>query len=187
MVPASSGRTVLLVCCLVAGLLVAFAWPASPLSLVADEPEPASLHVEEFEIIDSGCADDVATHAMGKTGGGGYESVSFVETGTRSPNLSVRTERTSSPGADLESFRVYIDSQGEPRENASCTLGAQYRVELDYDRGEPDAEGTRVLYLENGEYEGCSSSASGSIETECHRFTYDQQHSNRTWANATAE
>ena len=185
--PASSRRTILLVCCVLVGLLVAFVWPASPLSLAGDEPEPASLHVKEFEIINSGCADNVSDYAMGRTGGGGYERVSFIETGTRSPNLSVRTERTSSLGAGLESFRVYIDSHGEPQENTSCTLGAQYRVELNYDPGEPDAKGTRLLYVEDGEYAGCSSSTSGSIETECHRFTYDQQHSNRTWANDTTE
>lgn len=187
MVPASSRRTVLLVCCVIVGILVAFVWPASPLSLTTGEPEPASLYIEEFEIINSGCADNVSDYVMGQSGGGGYERVTFIETETRSPNLSVRTERTSEPGADLESFRVYIDSHGEPQENTSCTLGAQYRVELDYDPGEPDAKGTSLLYVENGEYAGCSSSTSGSIETECHRFTYDQQHSNRTWANETAE
>ena len=29
------------------------------------------------------------------------------------------------------------------KENTSYTLGAQYRVELNYDPGEPDAKGTR--------------------------------------------
>jgi hypothetical protein len=187
MVPVSSRRSALLICCIVAGTVAVFLWPPGPLSLTTDGPKPASLTVEEFTQIDAGCRDDVSGYAMGRTGGGGYEQVSFIETGTPDPNLSARVERTSPPGSDVSTFRVYVDSHGEPRGNASCTLGAQYRLELDYDPATPKSKGQRVLYLENGIYAGCSSGSTGDVETECHRFTYDRQHADRTWANATAE
>jgi hypothetical protein len=115
--------------------------------------------------------------------------VSFLETGNETANVSVRTERTSPTGAALRTFRVYVESDGEPRTNSSCTLGVQYRVELAYDRGGPRGflsgdDGTRVLWLENGEYAGCSSITEGSLDSECHQFVRDDP-VERTWANAT--
>lgn len=70
-------------------------------------------------------------------------------------NLSARTERTLPVGVDLTTFRVYLDFTGQPRENVSCTMGVQYRLELTYEP-EPSGgplsghDGTRVLWLEKG-------------------------------------
>lgn len=185
MAPVSSRRTTFLICCIIAIIVVIFLWSPSPLSQTSDEPEPASLSVVEFAQLESGCRDNVSTSLMSRAGGDGFETVTFIETGTTSPNLSARTERTSPTGADLRTFRVYIDSHGEPQENTSCTLGAQYRIKLDYDRGETETKGTRVLWLENGSYSGCDAITSGSLESECYRFTREQQ-PDHVWANATA-
>lgn len=190
MVAGLSQRTTLLICCLLVGVVILFLWPMSPLSVTGDEPEPAPLSVSSFERLETGCKDDVATYAAGSHGNGSYTRVSFIETGTETANLSARTEQTSPVGADLTSFRVYIDSTGQPRENTDCTMGVQYRIDLTYDRESSDGllsgpDGTRVLWLENGAYSGCSSTTSGSLESECHRFVNNSQ-SNRTWANTTA-
>lgn len=213
-----SRRALLLLCGVAAVGVVLFAWPASPISIVDDEPAPAELSVSSFERLETGCADDVATFARSSQGNGSYTRVSFVETGNETAALSARAERTSPAGASLRTFRVYVDAAGhsqqmpgqsrertdqsrerteQPREssgqsqaNGSCRMGVLYRIELSYDRGSSGGllsgdDGTRVLWLENGAYSGCSASTSGSLDDECRRFTRDRQ-SDRTWANATA-
>lgn len=190
MIPTSSRWAVLLFCCIGAGLVIALVSPVSPLATSGDEVEPAQLSVSSFERLDTGCADDVATYAWSRQGNGSYTRIAFIETGGEAVNISARTERTSPAGADLTTFRVYIDSTTRPREPTACTMGVQYRLELTYDRGPADGflsgdDGTRVLWLENGAYSGCSSATSGSLDSECHRFT-GQTQSDRTWANATA-
>lgn len=162
------------------------------------EPEPPRLSVDSVERLDVGCADDVATDASSRTGGGSVDRVAFVETGDATADLSVATERTSPRGARLSAFRVYVDSAapdarvGSPstaNESDDCRVGIQYRVRLSYEprSSEPLSfgdEGTRVLWLENGEYAGCSGMTEGSLETECGRFLADGPE--RTWANASA-
>lgn len=189
MVSVSSRRTALLLCCIVAGLVIFFVLPVSPLS-TGGESESAQLSVSSFERLETGCADDIVNYASSRHGNGSYTRVSFIETGNETANLSARTERTSPAGADLTTFRVDVESSGQPRENTSCTIGVQYRIELAYDRAPSGGllsgdDGTRVLWLENGEYSGCSSTTSGSLDSECHRFTKESQ-SDRTWANTTA-
>lgn len=189
MVSPPSRRATILLSCLIAGLVVVVVLSGSPLSL-DEKSDPAQLSVSSFERLESGCADDVATYSSGSHGNGSYTQVSFIETGSETANLSVRTERTSPVGADLTTFRVHIESTGSPQANASCRMGTQYRLELTYDRESSDGflsgdDGTRVLWLENGEYAGCSSTTSGSLDSECHRFTKEEQ-SDRTWANTTA-
>ncbi|SDF61309.1 hypothetical protein SAMN04488067_10678 [Halorubrum xinjiangense] len=166
---------------------------------IGAESEPPRLSVESVERLDVGCADDVATYASSRTGGGSVDRVGFVETGDAAANLSVATERTSPRGARLSAFRVYIDSaaaderaDSDPTANGSddCRVGIQYRVRLSYEPRSSGPlsfgdEGTRVLWLENGEYVGCSGVAEGSLETECARFL-DGGGPERTWANGTA-
>ncbi|MGM0447117.1 MAG: hypothetical protein ACQERM_02545 [Methanobacteriota archaeon] len=166
---------------------------------VGAEPEPPRLSVDSVERLDVGCADDVATYASSRTGGGSVDRVAFVETGNAAANLSVATERTSPRGARLSTFRVYVDSaaageRADPDRTANrsegCRVGIQYRVRLSYEPRSSGPllfgdEGTRVLWLENGEYAGCSGVAEGSLETECARFL-DGDGPERTWANASA-
>lgn len=189
MVPAASRQRLLLACCLAVVLLGLFVLPASPLALTGDDSEAPRLSVSSLERLDAGCADDVGTYASSKSGGGGYTKVSFIETGNKTANLSARTERTSPVGADLSTFRVYVDSSGEGRQNSSCTMGVQYRIELDHDPAESGGilsgdEGTRVLWLENGAYTGCSSTTTGSLDAECGRFL-KQGTGSLTWANSS--
>jgi hypothetical protein len=49
----------------------------------------------------------------------------------------------------------------------------------------PDAHGTRVLWYEDGDLAGCSSSVTSPLDSECPRFSGLQL--DRTWANASAE
>lgn len=190
-----SRRAVLALCAVAVVLLFLLSLSGS-LPLVGGEPEPSELSVASFDRLETGCAEDVATYASSSHGSGSYEQVSFVETGNETAELAARTERTSPPGAALETFRVYVESTDRPHStarsqgNASCRMGVQYRLELNYDRGSSGGffsgdDGTRVLWLENGEYSGCSASTSGSLDAECHRFTSDSQ-SNRTWATPSA-
>lgn len=180
----------MLLCCLVVAVLAVAAVPASPLSVPGDDPDPATLSVTSFERVETGCADDVATYASSSHGRGTHSRVSFVETGSEAANLSAWTERTSPAGAALTTFRVHVESIGGGTENASCSMGTLYRLELAHDRGSSDGllsgdEGTRVLWLENGEYVGCSASTEGTLDSECHRFL-SADRPDRTRANATA-
>jgi hypothetical protein len=189
MVPATSRRRLLAGSGIAVVLVGLFLLPASPLSVTGNNAETPELTVSSLERIDSGCADDVATFASSQSGGGEYTKVSFIETGSKSANLTARTERTSPVGADLTTFRVYVDSAGTTEQNTSCSMGVQYRLELDYDRAQSGGilsgdDGTRVLWLENGRYTGCSSTTSGSLDAECGRFL-DGDTTERIWANST--
>lgn len=189
MAPAVSRQRLLLVCSLAVVLIGLVVVPASPLSLTGDDSEAPRLSVTSLERLDTGCADDVATFASSKSGGGGYTKVSFIETGNKTANLSAKTERTSPAGADLSTFRVYVDSTREVRQNSSCTMGVQYRIELDHDPAPSGGilsgeEGTRVLWLENGAYTGCSSTTTGSLDAECGRFVREGD-TEITWANSS--
>ena len=189
MAPAVSRQRLLLVCSLAVVLIGLVVVPASPLSLTGDDSEAPRLSVSSLERLDAGCADDVATFASSKSGGGGYTKVSFIETGNKTANLSARTERTSPVGADLSTFRVYVDSTGEVRQNSSCTMGVQYRIELSHNPARSGGilsgeEGTRVLWLENGAYTGCSSTTTGALDAECGRFV-QEGNTEITWANSS--
>jgi len=191
MAPATSRKRLLLVCSLAVVLVGLVVVPASPLSLTGDDSEAPRLSVSSLERLDAGCADDVANFASSKSGGLGYTKVSFIETGNETANLSARTERTSPVGADLSTFRVYVDSTGEAPRNSSCTMGVQYRIELDHDPAPSGGilsgeEGTRVLWLENGDYIGCSSTTTGSLDAECGRFLLEED-TDLTWANSSAK
>lgn len=155
----------------------------------SDHTGPTRMSVTNFERLDSGCADDVAKYAESQVGPyGKHTRTSFIETGDPDANLSVSTERTSVRGADLSTFRVAVESHGRGNaSNASCVLGVQYRLTVQTSGGSPaglvpDAYGTRILWLENGRYDGCTGSVTSPLDAECRRFRDDPQ---RTWANAT--
>ncbi|WP_135830374.1 hypothetical protein [Halorussus halobius] len=194
-----TSKNVLLVAALL-GLAVAGAEPGAVNALpgFSDHTGPTEMAVASLERLDSGCADEVATYAGGSASGGNYSQVSFVETGDSEANLSAWVERTSPPGADLSTFRVHVESHPrtdpdadhvvDASANDSCDVGIQYRIEVTTGGGNPegilpDDHGTRVLWLENGEYAGCSASHTGSLRAQCHRF---DSAPDRTWANATA-
>lgn len=191
MVPATSRQRLLLVSGIAIVLIGLFLLPASPLSLTGEESETPRLTVSSLERIEAGCADDVATYASSQSGNGEYTKVSFIETGNKTANLTVRAERTSPVGADLSTFRVYVDSAGQTQQNTSCTMGIQYRLELDYDPAYSNGilsgdDGTRVLWLENGRYDGCSSTTSGSLDAECGRFLREGDTA-VIWANSSED
>lgn len=170
----------------------------------SDHTGPTQMTVTEFERLESGCAEDVADFARSRSGPNGtYLQTTFIETGDPTANLSVYTERTSPRGADLSTFRVHVESHPAPENvpsstgtatetddttsNTSCRLGVQYRLTVRTSGGSPegflpDAHGTRILWLENGEYAGCSGGVTSPLESSCHRLAQDPQ---RTWANAT--
>lgn len=186
MVPERRVR-LLLACGVVAAIAVFVLAPVGP-TLGTTTTDPPELAVSSFERLNSGCADDIHRSSFGRNAGDSYTQVGFVETGNESANLSVRTERTSPPGADLTAFRVYLESTDEPQANRSCTVGIRYRLELTVDGeqsqglfdGGPD--GIRVLYFENGRYNGCSQSVSGGLDANCQRFGSDHE-----WTNATTD
>lgn len=191
MVPNPSRQQLLLGSGIAIVLIGLFLFPGSPLSLTGDESETPRLTVSSLDRIEAGCADDVATFASSHSGNGEYTRTSFIETGNTTANLTARTERTSPVGADLSTFRVYVDSTGQAQQNASCTMGIQYRLELDYDpvssRGFLSGDdGTRVLWLENDRYGGCSSTTSGSLDAECGRFLGEEDKT-VIWANLTED
>ncbi|WP_335998598.1 hypothetical protein [Halorientalis halophila] len=190
MLPASLPRpAVLLAICVLAVAFVGLVQPSvTALPGVSDQTGPTNASVTGFERLESGCADDIATYGGGSISGGELTKTSFVETGGPNASLSASVERTSPHGADLSSFRVHVDSHGAEESNASCEYGVQYRITVTTSGGAPagifsDAHGTRVLWLENGEYTGCSSSVTSPIDDECHRFADPPE---RTWANATS-
>lgn len=181
-----NGRTFLLTVCLLA-VLVALIFANLPAALGGDAEAPA-LSVSSFEPLETGCADDIATYSRNSLGNGSFTRVSFVETGSETANLSARTERTSPVGVSLSTFRVHVDAADRGTHNASCEMGVRYKLELSYDEGSTGDlfgdDGIRVLWLENGNYSGCSSSTSGTLDSECYRFTADNQ-SPQAWANTT--
>ena len=116
---------------LVAVALLAFAVGAvvgpsvNALPGFSDHTGPSELRVTEFERIDAGCAEDVATYSSGSLDAGNYTRVEFIETADTDASLSAWTERTSPPGTDLSTFRVHVDSatrgrRTTPARRASC-------------------------------------------------------------------
>ncbi|QZP36381.1 hypothetical protein [Halobaculum magnesiiphilum] len=178
---------------LVAVALLAFAVGAvvgpsvNALPGFSDHTGPSELRVTEFERLDAGCAEDVATYSSGSFDAGNYSQVDFIETGDTDANLSAWTERTSPPGTDLSTFRVHVDSRHEGPTNASCETGVLYRITVTPSGGSPeglipDAHGTRIQWMENGEFAGCSASYTSPLDGRCPGATDPD----RSWANATA-
>ena len=193
MVPHSAKLKTLLLVSLLFGLALTGGEPGTVNALpgFSDHTGPTEIAVVSFERLDSGCEDDVATYSGGSVSGGNYSQVTFIETGDPDANLSAWAERTSPQGADLSTFRVHVESRdgtGE-RTDDSCETGVQYRIEVATSGGSPegvlpDAHGTRILWLENGEYAGCSVSVTSPLRGDCRRFT-DDESPVREWANAT--
>jgi hypothetical protein len=154
----------------------------------SDQTGPTSASIAEFERVDEGCNEDVATFAGSSNEGDDLTRTTFVETGGPNASLSAWIERTSPEGADLSMFRVHVDAHGGNASSVSCEYGVQYRITVTTSGGSPqglfpDAHGLQVLWLENGEYDGCSSSVTSPLDAECNRFAEIPE---RTWANATA-
>lgn len=191
MSPDASALKDALLLALLVGLLLTAAEPGAVNALpgFSDRTGPTELSVASFERLDSGCEDEMSTHVGGSTGGGSYSQVSFVETGDPDADLAAWTERTSPPGADLSTFRVHVESRADGATDAPCRAGVRYRIEVATGGANPegllpDAHGTRILWLQNGEYAGCSASYTGPLRADCSRFS-DDDRPNRTWANAT--
>ncbi|MFC7080193.1 hypothetical protein [Halorussus caseinilyticus] len=163
----------------------------------SDHTGPSEMRVTSLERLDAGCRDSVANYARGSVSGGTYTRVTFIETDDPDADLSAWVERTSPPGADLSTFRVYVESHAsEASEVASattddCETGVQYRIEATTSGGSPagvlpDAHGVRVRWFENGEEAGCSGSYTSSLRGGCGQFREDER-PDRTWANATTK
>jgi hypothetical protein len=154
----------------------------------SDHTGPSEMEITEFERVDSGCADDLSSFRGTRSGPGGtYTKHTFIRTEDADADLSAWVERTSPPGADLSTFRVHVDSHHEGPANETCDTGVLYRITINGSGGSPegflpDAHGTRILWLENGRFAGCSGSVTSPLESGCQRFV-DQPE--RTWANAT--
>jgi len=193
MVPSIPSRRTAAALLVVALFVVGLAQPSvNDLPGFSDHTGPTELEVTAFERVEAGCADAVATRARRTTGGGGYERLAFVRTGSADADLSARVERTSPRGADLSTFRVHVDAHPQPPAldpaNGTCAVGVLYRIRLNASGGSPegflpDAHGTRVLWLENGGYAGCSASVTSPLDAECDRFVATTP--TRTWANAS--
>lgn len=189
MIPFTPRRNTLLFLGLVVLAAIVVGGPVNALPLFSDHTGPTDLTISSFERLDAGCADEVGKFTHSGTENGSYTKTAFIRTGNETAKLSAWTERTSPAGADLSTFRVHIDSHGTPRQNASCTLGVQYRITLTPYGGSPpgllpDAHGTRILWLENGRYSGCSASVTSPLEDQCHRFM-DDSRPERTWVNGS--
>lgn len=160
------------------------------LPLFSNDTGPTEIEVVSLERLDAGCEDDVATYAGSRNGPNGtYVTTTFIESGARDAALSAYAERTSHERADFSTFRVSVDSHSDGPTNETCDVGIQYQLEVQTSGGSdggllPDASGVRVLYLENGRYNGCAASGSGPYaDAGCTRFTMERP--TRTWANAT--
>lgn len=159
------------------------------LPLFSNHTGPTELTVSEFERLDSGCIDELRGYASSSMGGREITEVETIRTKSTDLNISVWTERTSSVEADTSTFRVRVDSEFGGTTKETCQTAVRYRITLEYADGSPEgvlpnAHGFRVLWLENGNYAGCSSSVTSPLKPECHRFTRDAQ-SNRIWRNVT--
>ncbi|UPV74251.1 hypothetical protein M0R89_17145 [Halorussus limi] len=181
----------------VVGLLLTGGEPKAVNALpgFSDHTGPTEMNVSELERLDSGCREAVSGYARSSVSGGTYSQVTFVETGDPDADLSAWVERTSPPGADLSTFRVHVESSGNAtgrnESNRSCEAGVQYRLEVTTAGGSPegvlpDAHGIRILWLENGEYAGCSGSYTGPLRSGCSQLRPQDGGPDRTWANATA-
>jgi hypothetical protein len=160
------------------------------LPLVSDGTGPTEIEVTALDRLDAGCREDVATYASSRNGpNGSYAQTTFIETGARDANLSAWAERTSPLGADYSTFRVYVDSDRTGPANETCEVGVQYRLEYRTSGGTddglvPDESGVSITRVENGAYDGCSSSGEGRwADAGCPRVP--DEHPPRTWANAT--
>ncbi|UIO99831.1 hypothetical protein Hbl1158_00180 [Halobaculum sp. CBA1158] len=154
----------------------------------SDHTGPEELRVTEFERLDSGCAEDVATYASSSFDAGNYSRVTFIETADTDANLSAWTERTSPAGTDLSTFRVHVESRHEGSTNVTCDTGVVYRITVTPDGGSPeglipDAHGTRIQWMENGAYAGCSGSYTSPLDGRCPGAT--DPAADRAWANAS--
>lgn len=190
MVPLSPDRRVVLVALAILALAAAGMGSINALPLFSDDTGPTEIRVSGLERLDAGCKEDVATYARSQNGPNGtYTQVSFIETGSRDANLSAWAERTSPERADFSTFRVYVDSHRTGPANDTCDVGVQYRLEVTTSGGTgdgllPDASGSRILFLENGRYSGCSAGGEGKYsDAGCAQFGLDDPQ--RTWANAT--
>ena len=191
MVPfATPSRRVGLALVVIAAVFVGIAHPSvNDLPGFSDHTGPTEASVTSLERVEAGCAEQVATRGSTSLSGGDYEKVTFIETARTDADLSARVERTSPLGADLSTFRVQVDSHTEGPANGSCETGVLYRIEIETSGGSPegllpDAHGTRVLWIQNGAVDGCSSSTTSPLDAECNRFVSGPV--DRTWANATS-
>lgn len=181
-------RRHLLVLIFLAGVVVVLFQPSPALIPgISDHTGPTEMRVESLERLDAGCQDRVSTYAKSSVSGGDHTRVSFVPTERTDASLGVWTERTSPTGADLSTFRVHIETQSTGEPNESCQTGILYEVTVSTSGGQPagivpDAYGSRILWLENGRYAGCSGGATSPLDIECDRF---RDRIERTWANAT--
>ena len=190
MVPRPTRRRVAVVAlaALVLGLVLGQSVNALP--GFSDHTGPTEMRVTSFDRVDAGCAEEVATRSRSSSGGGNYTKVAFIRTADVDANLSARVERTSPAGADLSAFRVHVDSHHEGPANGACETGVLYRITITPAGGSgeglvPDAHGTRVLWLENGEYAGCSASLTSPLEDGCRRFRGAEGGPRRVWANGS--
>lgn len=191
MVPISSRREIILIVAFVSITAVMVTGSVNALPLFSDYTGPSRLTVTDIDQLETGCEEEVATYTRTTSGNGSYTKTAFIETGTESANLSAWTERTSPRGADLSTFRVHIESHGVMEQNPPCKIGVQYRIRLSTNGGSPggvlpDAHGTRILWIENGRYSGCTASVTSPLKAECHRFIGEDSPA-KTWANATTE
>jgi hypothetical protein len=167
----------------------------------SDHTGPAEIEVTSLERLDSGCEDAIAGHSRGSASGGNFSKVAFIATDDPDAALSAWTERTSPPGADLSTFRIYVESRasdgaqanrtaaGAADGNRSCQTGIQYRLEATTSGGSPagilpDAHGVQVRWFENGDEAGCSAAYTSPLRGSCHQSVGSNQQ-NRVWANAT--
>ncbi|WP_276272689.1 hypothetical protein [Haloarcula litorea] len=172
----------------VAALLLAAAGPSvNALPGFSDHTGPTELRVASFERAGAGCAEEFQ-YAASSTGGGRIASSGTVTAAGPDADLSVWTERTSPPGADLSTFRVHLDTHGGNEAATDCETAVGYRLSLTLTGGSdegllPDAHGYRVLWLENGRYAGCSASVTSPLSSGCQRFA---ERPDRAWANGSA-
>jgi hypothetical protein len=181
-----SRRTVALVL-VTAALTLSLAGSVNSLPGFSDHTGPAELTVTEFERAGTGCG-VVGSRAPDSL----YERHGSVRVADTDADLSVRVERVSPPGADLSRFRVHVESAHEGSVESTCEHPAVgYRVSLEPSGSSPegllpDAHGVQVLYVENGDFAGCSGAYSGidpAAVGSCGESFGEEQ---RTWANATA-
>lgn len=145
----------------------------------SDHTGPTEMRVTEFERLESGCEEDVSSRRSGSSGGGNYTQLSFIPTASPDTTLSAWTERTSPDGADLSTFRVHVEALNDTEAtNTSCRMGVLYRLTVSTSGGSPpgflpDSHGTRILWLQNDQYSGCTASVTSPLDAECQRFLDD--------------
>lgn len=181
-----SRRTVVVVL-VTAALTLSLAGSVNSLPGFSDHTGPADLTVTEFERTGTGCG-VVGSSAPDSL----YERHGSIRVADTDADLSVRVERTSTPGADLSRFRVHVESVHEGAVESTCedpVVG--YRVVLEPSGGSPagilpDAHGVQVVYAENGEFAGCSGAYIGIDPAAVGSCGGSFGEEPLTWANATA-